>query len=79
MPPNVVESIIYEVTEELSFARGKFPPMRSFHEGLAIIEEELFELRMEVYKQHDVREREKLRHEAMQVAAMAIRFMLDLT
>lgn len=74
-----VELTLQEIVDELEFASSKFPPMNSPHEGLAIIQEEIFELQIEVYKQHDVRTKMMMRHEAMQVAAMAIRFMLDLT
>ena len=60
-------------------AISKFPKFASPHEGLAIIEEELLELREEIFKQHDIRTIEKMRKEAKQVAAMALRFMVDLT
>ena len=68
---------IIAVENELHEAMLKFPPMRSPHEGLAIIQEEVFELQIEVYKQHDCRHPSNMRHEAMQIAAMAIRFMMD--
>ena len=68
-----------EVSDEFLSAIRHFPPMVSPHEGLAIIQEELFELQLEVYKQHDVRDKWTMRKEAKQVAAMALRFMVDLT
>jgi glutamyl-tRNA reductase len=68
-----------EVKDELTRARVKFPPFRSPHEGYAIIEEELDELWEEVKKQHHVRDNAEMRKEACQVAAMALRFMIDLT
>jgi hypothetical protein len=49
------------------------------HEGFAIILEELDELKAEVFKQHGERTKEKMRNEALQVAAMALRFMVDCT
>jgi len=64
---------------ELKFATDTFPPFRSPHEGYAIIKEELDELWEEIRKQYDVRTNEKMRKEARQIAAMALRFMIDLT
>ena len=68
-----------EVVDEYFRAIDNFPPMVSPHEGLAIILEEYTELQEEVFKQHDVRDKEAMRKEAKQVAAMALRFMVDLT
>ena len=67
------------IEDEYMDAIKKFPPMVSPHEGLAIILEEYTELQEEVFKQHDVRTKEAMRKEAKQVAAMALRFMVDLT
>ena len=49
----------------------------SAHEGYAVILEELDELWDEVKKSRLSRSQERLHDEARQVAAMAIRFMLD--
>ena len=62
-----------QVLTELFHAREKFPVMHSAHEGLAILEEEFLELRQEVFWGT----RERQREEAIQVAAMAIRFIVD--
>lgn len=62
-------------TEYLS-AKEKFPTFYSDHDGYAIIKEELDEL-WECVKTKHVN-REVLRGEAQQVAAMAIRFLIDL-
>lgn len=70
---------VKEIVDEYKVASQKFPPFNSIHEGYAIILEELDELEEEVFKQHNKRDREKLRAEAKQVAAMALRFMVDLT
>lgn len=72
-------SAIKEVANELQAARAIFPNMHSFHEGFAILDEEVDELWEEVKKKPEERDKQKLRKEAMQVAAMAIRFMEDLT
>jgi hypothetical protein len=75
----VVEPIpaVREVERELMAAQGKFGSMRGPHEGYAVILEELDELWDEV-KAHD-HDKAKMRAEARQVAAMAIRFMVDVT
>jgi hypothetical protein len=58
-------------------AGDKKNPFNSLHEGYAVILEELDELWEEVKeKQHP---RDRLRTEALQVAAMAIRFAAELT
>jgi ribosomal protein L11 len=70
---------IRAVTIELAWARSHFLEMITPHEGYAIIKEELDELWDEIKKKEGTRSNKILRHEAMQVAAMAIRFMTDLT
>lgn len=62
-----------DVMKELQFAESKFPPFNSYHEGFAIIKEELDELWEEIKSKG--RKKDNLYKEAMQVAAMAIRFM----
>lgn len=73
------DDALNELEKELRVATDKFPPFRSPHEGFAIILEELDELWEEVKQQHDVRSSKDMRSEAKQVAAMALRFMIDLT
>lgn len=67
------------VMAELHAAEQNFPPMRSEHEGYAILLEEVEELWDEIKKSPKKRDRAALRKEAIQVAAMAIRFISDLT
>ncbi len=62
------------VLAELLRARAMFGPMASAHEGYAVILEELDELWWEVKHGDD---REAMAREAIQVAAMAIRFVAD--
>ncbi len=64
-----------EVLAELARARAKFPPMRSAHEGLAITEEEFEEWKAEVFHGTPAR----ARAEAIQLAAMALRFIEDIS
>ena len=66
------------VALELDRARQLFPPFRSPHEGYAVILEELDELWAEVRaKKNDYRRQAEAR-EAVQVAAMAVKFLSDL-
>lgn len=68
-----------EVRDELGYALAKFPPFHSAHEGWAVIREELDELWTEVRANQSVSGRnQRMRREAIQVAAMAIRFVLEL-
>jgi len=66
------------LNDELNAALKKFPKMNSYHEGYAVILEELDELWEEVKKNPTVRDPNAVRAEAIQVAAMACRFIMDL-
>ncbi|MHA2065478.1 MAG: hypothetical protein ACXABY_13980 [Candidatus Thorarchaeota archaeon] len=66
------------VSEELIWAMGHWPEMKSPHEGWAIIKEELDELWEVVRDNKEGVKTEALRKEATQVAAMATRFLVDL-
>lgn len=71
---------IYEatnlVTEELLKATENYGSMSGLHEGYAVILEELDELWTEIKKwPHE--DKEKIKKEATQVAAMATRFLVD--
>jgi hypothetical protein len=65
--------ILDDVGEEVLRAEAKFAPFNSAHEGYAVIAEELDELWSAV-KTDD---RAQARAEAVQVAAMAVRFLRD--
>jgi hypothetical protein len=76
MPNN---DTLEKVAIELSRAQAKFPPFNSAHEGYAIILEELDELWTEVCSNQETPGRDdRLRKEAIQVAAMALRFLVDM-
>lgn len=62
------------VRQELLSATGKFGPFASAHEGYAVLKEEVEELWDEIKGGQD---RDRMREEAVQVAAMAMRFVLD--
>jgi len=68
-PVEPIESVMLELTR----ATQKFGPFASAHEGFAVILEEVDELREAVW--HGTRREQ--RAEAVQVAAMAIRFLMD--
>jgi len=74
-----VSKVFDEVEGELYTAVGKFPPMRSAHEAYAIIHEETDELWDAVKGNKGDGSLEAQRKEAIQVAAMAIRFVLDIS
>lgn len=63
----------YLVRRELARAVDKFRPMASPHEGYAVILEEVDEL-WDAVKRGNM---DAMREEAVQVAAMAVRFLVD--
>lgn len=66
-----------ELSDELHKAMTKHAAMHSPHEGHSVISEELEELWEHV--RADTGRTPEARHEAMQVAAMALRYIVDLT
>ena len=66
-----------EVSDELYRAMDRFAPMHSPHEGHSVIREELDELWEHV--RADSGNSPSARKEAIQIAAMALRYALDLT
>lgn len=73
-------ALVAAIREELAAARKKFPkPLHSAHEGYAVILEEVDELWDEVKKKREDRSKRKMRDECIQIAAMAIKFIEDLT
>lgn len=67
--------LVDEILSELNRARAAFPAMTSAHEGYAILLEEVDELWAEIKRIHP--SPTNMRAEAIQVAAMAIRFIED--
>lgn len=76
MAPSLDE-VLAEVGAEVGSAESKWPPMNSAHEGYAVILEELDELKEHVWKNQKRRDVAAMRKEAVQTAAMAIRFIRD--
>lgn len=68
-----ISKISNDMELELKKALDKFEfPFNSYHEGFAVIKEELDELWEEVTGDQD---NEKMKKEALQVGAMAMRFL----
>jgi NTP pyrophosphatase (non-canonical NTP hydrolase) len=66
-----------ELEAELTRATAKYPPFNSAHEGYAVLAEEVDELWQHVKVKQGSRDVEAMRREAIQVAAMALRFAND--
>jgi hypothetical protein len=63
--------------DEYMRAASIHPPFNGPHEGYAVLLEELDELWTEVKKKGEKRSPEALQKEAVHVAAMAVRFLID--
>lgn len=72
--PTMNREAMYTVIEELQKAQKRFPKFASAHEGLAVIREEYKEFEFEVFHGSG----EKALNEAIQLAAMATRYILDI-
>jgi hypothetical protein len=66
------------VETEYSHATRCYGAFKSAHEGFAIIMEEYEELKAEVFKKQAYRHEGLMIKEAKQLAAMAIRFLVDI-
>jgi archaellum component FlaC len=69
-----LDLVMTMVRREVESASSKFPPFHSTHEGYAVILEELDEMWEEIR----VGNIALAKSEAIQVAAMAVRFLVDL-
>ena len=74
---NEYNKIFTNITDEYQRAISHYPPFASAHEGLAVLWEEFEELKIEVFKNQKTRDYKLMQKEATQVAAMAIRFIID--
>lgn len=64
------------IKQEVDRARMSFDDMTTYHEGIAVIREEYLELERIVFSKTQARE--DMRKEAIQLAAMCVRFIEDL-
>ena len=69
--------VILAVEDEVNRAISLYPQMNSAHEGYAVLLEEVKELWDEIKKSPKRRDYAAMRDEAIQVAAMAIRLIVD--
>ena len=76
VPAEKIEEIALEIAAEVRRAEAKHAPMHSPHEGWSVIWEELEELREHV--RADTGHSAEARKEAIQVAAMGLRYALNL-
>ena len=75
----VIDAALELVRAELTQATSKFPPFNSAHEGFGVIQEEFNkELWEHVCAKQGARSIYAMRKEAVQVAAMATRFIIDI-
>lgn len=78
IPSDRMNTIIEAAVAELNRATSIHGPFNSAHEGWAVLREEFDELWDEIKMRENVRSKKKMRTEAIQLAAMAIRFVYDI-
>ena len=74
MPKTVFQSLM---DKKIKAFRGKYPEMHSAHEGLALLAEELHELRKDVYKRKNIKDPNKFLNELVDIAAYCEIFAED--
>lgn len=72
-----MEDIFNLIEEEVLGAKKNWPPFNSAHEGFAVLKEEVDELWDHVKTNQKKRYILDMKAEAIQVAAMAVRFALE--
>jgi len=83
-PTDIIKiKVLGDISKELDFAISKFRPFHSYHEGFAIIQEEFHELFMEIIKHKEATNKirgsndKNIKKEAIQLAAMTVRLIMD--
>lgn len=74
---DLLAEILAAVETEVREATAKWDKFNSAHEGFAVLLEEVDELKAHVWTNQKRRDLEAMRKEAIQVAAMGIRFAMD--
>jgi len=71
------EEAIDLVIREITMVESNYPPFTSAHEGYAVLLEEVEELKTEIFKSPGKRDYNQMKKEAIQIAAMALKFVID--
>lgn len=72
-----IADILKQVLVEYDHATANYPAFASAHEGYAVLLEEVDELWAEVKVKQCKHDHDRMRAEAIQIAAMAVRFAMD--
>ena len=72
-----IKAILEEIEGELTRAVEAYPAFNSAHEGFSVLNEEVDELWDHVRVKPKNRDAEAMQQEAIQIAAMALRFAYD--
>ncbi len=75
--PLVANKLAHDIYDEAIKASTQYPSFHNAHEGLAVLWEEFEELKAEVFKKQSEYDMARMRKEAIQVGAMALRFVYD--
>jgi len=75
---SLLEMVLSDLADEYLNACDHFPDFRSTHEGVAIIEEEFLEFRDAAFWPHKHGDT-SASEEVLQLAAMCVRFLMDVT
>ena len=74
---NEIERAASDICAEIVRAKSLWPEFNSAHEGFAVLMEEVDELKEHVWTNQKRRDLEAMKKEAIQVAAMALRFATE--
>lgn len=73
-----IDEALKQIEEEFYRASDLYPDLHSNHEGYAVIKEEIDELWDAIKKSKDVKGNNHIRHELIQIGAMAVRYLNNL-